>query len=44
MPKYTELAPALIAAASDSLEPTGAIISKSSRFISMFLNSSISFG
>jgi hypothetical protein len=30
MPKYMELAPALMAAASDSREPTGAIISKSS--------------
>jgi hypothetical protein len=33
IPKYTESAPALIAAARLSLEPTGAIISNSSRFM-----------
>jgi hypothetical protein len=32
MPKYTEFAPAWIAAAKLSLDPTGAMISKSSRF------------
>jgi hypothetical protein len=31
MPKYTEFAPAWIAAAKLSLDPTGAMISKSSR-------------
>ena len=35
MPKYTESAPALMAAASDSREPTGAIISKSDAFAFM---------
>jgi hypothetical protein len=33
MPKYTLSAPALMAAASDSREPTGAIISKSFTFM-----------
>ena len=35
MPKYTELAPACMAAAKLSREPTGAIISKSDNFAFM---------
>ena len=35
MPKYMEFAPEFRAAAKDSREPTGAIISKSSLFITL---------